>query len=85
MCPDGGALFGSALKHTTLSTASFAELPNTVEALQCVVIEVRNDLDGSLFDGRSARAAGQAVLDANLKILSLADKSGCSQAIASLS
>ncbi len=75
MCPDGGALFGFAMNYMTLAQASFARLLSTAVALQRVGIEVRNDLDGSLFDGPSAKAEGQAARNANLTIPALADAS----------
>lgn len=64
---------GFALNHMTLAKASYAELLRTAEALDCVGIEVRNDLGRPLFDGLSAKAAGQAARDANLTILALAE------------
>ncbi len=67
-------MFGSALNLMTLSNALVAELPSTAEALPGVGIEVRNDLHGSLFDGLSASAAGQAAQDAILKIPALAEE-----------
>ncbi|ASJ74374.1 TIM barrel protein [Granulosicoccus antarcticus] len=66
-------MFGFALNHMTLAKASYAELLKISEALECVGIEVRNDLNRPLFDGLSAKAAGQAARDANLSILALAE------------
>lgn len=66
-------MFGFALNHMTLAKASFAELLRISEALGCVGIEVRNDLNRPLFDGLSAKAAGQAAKDANLSVLTLAE------------
>lgn len=62
-----------ALNHMTAARASFAELLDLANALGCVGIEVRNDLQQPLFDGLPASEAGARIQERGLRLLAVAE------------
>jgi len=62
-----------ALNHMTVARLSFRDLVALAARLDCVGIEVRNDLPQPLFDGMDPGAAGDLVRDACLRLLAVAE------------
>ena len=62
-----------ALNHMTVARLSFRDLVALAARLDCVGIEVRNDLPQPLFDGMDPGAAGDLVRDAGLRLLAVAE------------
>lgn len=57
----------------SVARKSFVELLSIANTLDCVGVEVRNDLEGVLFDGYSAQEAAAKARDLDLKILVVAE------------
>ena len=57
----------------SVAKASYQSLLDTASEAGCIGIEVRNDLDGKLFDGVDPKEAGQMARDKGLRILALAE------------
>ncbi len=62
-----------ALNHVTVARTTFRELLEIASALECVGVEVRNDLRQPLFDGMDPADAGARARDHGLRILSVAE------------
>lgn len=62
-----------ALNHATAPGLRFDQLIALAKSLGCCGIELRNDLDGALFDGMSASEAGAKAQEADIDILTLAE------------
>lgn len=62
-----------SVNHMSLANGSYASLLACASELGCVGIEIRNDLDGELFDGVDAQQAGAAAKACGLRILALAE------------
>lgn len=62
-----------ALNHMTVAHASFARLLDIASELECVGLEVRNDLPQALFDGLDPAEAGRMVRDKGLRLLAVAE------------
>lgn len=62
-----------ALNHMTVARASYVELLDMAAALECVGVEVRNDLPGQLFDGASPEDAGAMARERGLRLLAVAE------------
>ena len=65
-------MFSFAVNHMSVAKASYQSLLDTASEAGCIGIEVRNDLDGKLFDGVDPKEAGQMARDKGLRILALA-------------
>ncbi len=61
------------LNHMTVPRKTARDLLDIAGAVDCVGVEVRNDLDRALFDGESPEAFGNNARDAGLRILALAE------------
>lgn len=61
------------LNHMTTPTLSFPELVELAAALGCSGIEVRNDLDGQLFDGLAPETAKVMAADQSVQIMAIAE------------
>ncbi len=66
-------MFSFAVNHMSVAKASYQSLLDTASEAGCIGIEVRNDLDGKLFDGVDPKEAGQMARDKGLRILALAE------------
>ena len=62
-----------ALNHMTVARLSFKDLVDLAVQLDCIGIEVRNDLPQPLFDGIGPAAAGELVRSAGLRLLAVAE------------
>jgi 2-keto-myo-inositol isomerase len=62
-----------AVNHMTVARLSFHDLVALAKSLQCVGIELRNDLPQPLFDGMGPADAGSFVRDNGLRLLALAE------------
>ena len=62
-----------SLNHMTVARLSFVQLLDLAAALGCVGVEVRNDLPQPLFDGMSAKDAGELARAKNLRLLAVAE------------
>ena len=62
-----------ALNHVTIARTTYRELLEIASALECVGVEVRNDLRQPLFDGTDPADAGARARDHGLRILSVAE------------
>lgn len=62
-----------ALNHMTVARASFRDLVALAVALDCVGVEVRNDLPQPLFDGIDPAHAGDILREAGLRLLAVAE------------
>lgn len=62
-----------AVNHMTVANASYQALLDTAVSCGCAGVEVRNDLDGDLFDGVDPVEAGRMAKDRGLRILALAE------------
>lgn len=60
-----------ALNHMTVPHLGFEPFLTLASALDCVGVEVRNDLDRPLFDGIDAVTAGQMVRNSGLRLVGL--------------
>lgn len=61
----------TALNHMTTPNLGYAEFLDLASKLGCVGVEVRNDLNGPLFDGVDAVTAGKLAADKGLRIVGL--------------
>jgi 2-keto-myo-inositol isomerase len=61
----------SALNHMTVPGLGFEAFLDLAAALDCVGVELRNDIDRPLFDGMSASDAGRMARDKGLRIVGL--------------
>ena len=62
-----------ALNHVTVARTTYLEFLEIASALDCVGVEVRNDLRQPLFDGAEPADAGARAKDRGLRILSVAE------------
>ena len=62
-----------ALNHMTVAKASYATLIDLAARLGCVGVEVRNDLEKPLLDGRDPAEAGAMARDKGLRILCVSE------------
>lgn len=62
-----------ALNHMTTPRGSARDLLDMAGTLGCAGIELRNDLDGPLFDGETPEAFAERAADAGLQIYGLAE------------
>lgn len=62
-----------ALNHMTVPGMAFSNLLMLASDLGCVGVELRNDLDQPLFDGRDAAEAKAEALSCGAKLLALAE------------
>ncbi|PWL36784.1 MAG: sugar epimerase [Marivita sp. XM-24bin2] len=60
-----------ALNHMTVPQLDYAAFLALASALDCVGVEVRNDLDRALFDGIAPDTAGKMARDAGLRLVGL--------------
>jgi len=60
----------------TTARASYASLLCLAVETDCIGVEVRNDLDGELFDGSEFVTAGAAARNKGLRLLALSEVSG---------
>jgi 2-keto-myo-inositol isomerase len=66
-------LVSPAINHVTAASASFEALLSIAAAGGCQGVELRNDLQSPLFDGRSAAQAGAMASEHGLQIYALAE------------
>jgi len=62
-----------SLNHMTVNAMPYSSLLDTAKALDCVGIELRNDLTTPLFDGATAELGGIAATNAGLRIFAIAE------------
>jgi 2-keto-myo-inositol isomerase len=62
-----------ALNHMTVARLPFRSFLTTAAALNCVGVEVRNDLPQALFDGLPPEEAARVMSDQGLRLLSTAE------------
>ena len=62
-----------ALNHMTVPRTRYSALVDVAARLGCAGVEVRNDLETPLFDGRDPGEAGAMARDAGLRILCVAE------------
>ncbi len=62
-----------AVNHMTVARASFAQFLEIASELDCIGVEVRNDLPQSLFDGQSPEKAGDMARERGLRILAISE------------
>lgn len=60
-----------ALNHMTVPTLGFEALLDLAVSVNCVGVELRNDLDRPLFDGMDAATARQIARDKGLRLVGL--------------
>ena len=60
-----------ALNHMTAPSLDYGAFLDLAASLNCVGVEVRNDLDRPLFDGADAATAGKMAGDRGLRLLGL--------------
>lgn len=60
-----------ALNHMTVPGLEYTEFLDLAARLGCVGVEVRNDIDRPLFDGRAPEEAGQIARDKGLRLVGL--------------
>jgi len=61
------------LNHVTTASMSFRKLVKTAASVGCRSIEVRNDLNGELFDGESPEVAQAIASEQGLQIAAIAE------------
>lgn len=66
-------MLNRALNHMAAPKLGWAEFLGLANALDCVGVEFRDDLDGELFDGATPEDVGAAASIAGLRILALAE------------
>lgn len=59
----------------TVARVPYASLLSLAVETDCIGVEVRNDLDGDLFDGSEFALAGEAARDQGLRLLALSEVS----------
>jgi 2-keto-myo-inositol isomerase len=60
-----------ALNHMTVPRLNYESFLALAASLDCVGVEVRNDLDRALFDGIDSETAGKMARDAGLRLIGL--------------
>ena len=60
-----------ALNHMTAPRLGFEAFLDLAAEVGCVGVELRNDIDRPLFDGRDAAAAGRVIRDRGLRLVGL--------------
>ena len=66
-------MVGFALNHMTVARSGFSDMLDIAAALDCVGVELRNDLSGPIFDGRAPARAADMLRDRGLRLLALAE------------
>lgn len=64
-------LIKPALNHMTCPGLGFEAFLDLAASLGCVGVELRNDIEQPLFDGRPAAEAGQVIRDKGLRLVGL--------------
>ena len=60
-----------ALNHMTVPNLSYVDFLDLAAKLECVGVEVRNDIDRELFDGVDPVEAGEMAKDRSLRLVGL--------------
>ncbi len=66
-----GEAMKRAINHMTTPNLGFAEFLDLAKSLDCVGVEVRNDIARPLFDGMDAISAGQLARDKGVRLVGL--------------